>query len=715
MPFLSLRIMPSRGALTAALAALAAAAIVAQQPPVPPPPAPPAVTFRTEVNYVEIDAVVTDAEQRPVTDLTPDDFEVFEDGRRQTVSTFSLVDLPIERRASAALAGAPRQVAVEPDVATNASIAEGRIYVLVLDDLHTSLSNTGRVKGFVRNFIEQNVGVNDLVAVVHTSGDVTASQDFTGNRRLMLDAIDRFTGRRLRSEALELTEGLAEELRRRDPNDTATNPANPAGDGRDPFQPYRGLDQFELTRAYQARAALAVIKRLAELMEDIHGRRKAMLLVSEGISYNVFDSFQHTSAGTIMGDATEAMAAATRANLAIYAIDPRGLATSGDEIETSGTSSAEPHFRTAAAVLDVLRLSQQSLRVLAEQTGGFAAVNENDFSGVFDRIVRENSTYYLLGYQSTNDQRDGQFREIEVRVNRPGLQVRSRQGYAAARGPAPRSEVDPLRAARESPLPLPDIPLAVSAAPFHRDDDNAAAVAVTVEMGADRFEFSESDGKLVDTVTVAFSAVDAEGTVRASHEHVLNLEMAPQTAALTRQSGLRVVSELVVPPGRYRLRIAALEEGTGRTGSVFIDVEVPDFDAPGLHMSGLAVASASAVQTPTVRPGDPLQEVLPAPPTTLREFGQDDVIAVFAEFYERFESAQPHSITLSTMVLDDDSRVVLENREERGSSTDRQRSEEYGVEIPLRSFAPGTYVVRMEGRSSAGATRAASDLLIHVR
>ena len=140
-----------------ALAAAAAGAAPQRQADQPP------VTFRVEVNYVEVDAFVTDAQGNLVTDLTPSDFEVLEDGKPQKVTAFSLVNIPIERAERPLFAGKP----IEPDVQTNEHV-EGRIYLIVLDDLHTDFTRTPRVKAAARRFIEQNFGTNDLAAVVFT-------------------------------------------------------------------------------------------------------------------------------------------------------------------------------------------------------------------------------------------------------------------------------------------------------------------------------------------------------------------------------------------------------------------------------------------------------------------------------------------------------------------------------------------------------------------
>ena len=186
----------------AVLVAAFAGVLAAQQPAAPQAPVvdQPPVTFRVEVNYVEVDAFVSDAEGNVVTNLTTSDFEVFEDGKPQKLSSFSLVNIPIERAERPLFAGK----AIEPDVQTNEHL-EGRIYLIVLDDVHTDFTRTPRVKAATRRFIEQNFGTNDLAAVVFT-GRSDASQDFTNSPRLLLAAIDKFTGRKLRSTTIQRIE-----------------------------------------------------------------------------------------------------------------------------------------------------------------------------------------------------------------------------------------------------------------------------------------------------------------------------------------------------------------------------------------------------------------------------------------------------------------------------------------------------------------------------
>ena len=180
-----------------------------------------------------------------------------------------------------------------------------------------------------------------------------------------------------------------------------------------------GDDIEQMDRAFRARNMANSIRKLAEFMSGVRGRRKSMLLIGEGVDYDIYEAVGQlgSTASSVLLDTHEAIAAATRGNVAIYAIDPRGLMNAeGDLIEVAGTVGDAG----ARCIQNEMRLSQDSLRVLADSTGGFAAVNRNDLDSAFDRIVSENSSYYMLGFYSNNDRRNGRFRKLEVRVNAPG-------------------------------------------------------------------------------------------------------------------------------------------------------------------------------------------------------------------------------------------------------------------------------------------------------
>lgn len=682
--------------------ALAGGAVTAQQPAAPQAPAePPPPTFRVEVNYVEVDAVVTDAQGNAVGDLTTEDFEVLEDGRPQKVTAFSRIDLPITRPDQPVFSPGP----IEPDVQTNMA-ADGRLYVIILDDLHVTFSNTARVKAALRQFIDRYFGANDIAAVVFTGQRAQDAQDFTSNRRLLLAAVDRFQGRNLPSASAERFTGVTT-------NCGAATPDGVPG----------SMDPCEAERGFNARNALASIRRVADFMAGVHGRRKAMLFVSEGISYDINDIFGNRQASAVVDGTRDAIAAATRGNVAIYAIDPRGLA-GFDSIEIAGIPDERRTESPARGFMNELQLSQNSLRTLSEQTGGFANVNRNDLDAAFSRIVSENSSYYVLGYYPSNSRRDGRFRNLEVRVKRPGLQVRSRKGYVAPRGRAPEtrpaSTSTALRVASEamgSPIPISGLPISLFAAPFKGAAPNAS-VALAVEMRVDAFRFTEENGTFNDRTEVTFTVTDTTGKVRGSGGHSLALSLKPDTLAVAKERGLRVVTQLDLPAGRYQVRVAVGEEG-GRAGSALYDLEVPDFYKAPLTMSGIALSSARSAQTPTVLPKNPLANLLPGPPVTVREFSQDDELALFAEFYENLPGSPAHSFDITTSLLAEGGRVVITNSDQRSSTELQGGRGGYGFSatLPLKGVAPGRYVIRVEGRSRAGNGENAvrREVLIRVR
>ena len=449
----------------AGLAALVAGTVLtAGQAPAPEQQQP---TFKVQVDYVEVDALVTDRNGNLVRDLKKEDFQVFEDGKPQAITTFSLVDIPVEKAQRPLGAALP----IEPDVRTNERPFDGRVYVMVIDDLHTRFGRSARVKSAARQFIERSLGANDLMAVVHTSGPTDASQDFTSNKRLLLAAADRTIGRKLDTTTVARTREFDRTRDFRSPGDRVNDP-----------------DDRE--RAMNARSTLDTLRNVADWFGGVHGRRKTILFVSEGIDYDINDVFNNQGASSIINDTRDAVAAATRSNVSIYGIDPRGLTNLGDEDIEIGSYPDDTSVGIGSQSLNNdLRLSQDSLRTLAEETGGFATVNRNDFTTAFDRIVQDNSSYYVLAYYPpTTDKRDGKFHKIEVRVSRPGLSVRSRQGYvapknkpAAAASNRPGSASPEVRDALQSPLPISGLAMRVFAAPFKGAAPNAS-VLVGVEM-----------------------------------------------------------------------------------------------------------------------------------------------------------------------------------------------------------------------------------------
>jgi VWFA-related protein len=655
----------------------------------PQPPQQPPITFRAEVNYVEVDTRVLDEQGKFVPDLKPEDFQVFEDGKPQKVTAFSLVNIPVERVERPLFASKP----VEPDVRTNMQAADGRIYVIMLDDYHTAALRSQRVKLAARQFIERYVGANDLAAVVHTSGRADAGQEFTTSQTRLLRAVDRFMGRKLNSSTLN----MIDDVQRRTGTPAAVDPA---------------VDIDDKERGFNARNALDSIRNVAQYLGNIHGRRKAVVYFGEGIDYDINNMFssQITEAQTVMDATRDMVAAATRANVAIYAVDPRGL---GAEFQDLAAIQSFPDDTTLglgmSSIFNEVRLSQDSLRVMGDETGGFAVVNQNNFRDAFQRIVDDNSSYYVMGYYSTNDRRDGRFRKIEVKmVNRPGLTVRARKGYVAPRGKAPEAPKTTangpspeLKDAMESPLPLTGLPLALAAAVFTGPAPKGSVVISTFVAGS-ALPFTDNAGMLKNDLEVLSVATDDKGKSFATDRSTVNLNMKPDTAKRVSATGLRVIQSIELNPGRYTLRVAVREANTRKAGSVSFDLDVPDFSKSPLTMSDIALTSALSGAAPTIRPKDPLEKLLPGPLSSYREFAPTDEVALFAEVYDNIK--QPHKVEINATVKAEGGQTVYQTREDHDSSELAGSAGGYGFQarFPLKAFAPGLYVLRVEGIAQIG-------------
>ncbi len=666
-------------------------ALVGQQPASQPSPDQPSVTFRTEVNFVEIDAIVTDDDGNFVEGLTPDDFEIEENGDPQTVETFGVVNIPIESIERPLFADRP----IEPDVITNVREYDGRLYLMVLDDLHTAALRSKVVKDSARRFIERSVSRHDQVAIIYTSGRSDASQEFTANRERLLASIEKFVGRKLRSPTLERIGEYERQLRGRLPE------AGPPDDSeiRDPLDAQRGL---------QAQTMLRTLKASAELLTNVRGRRKTLLLISEGVDYNIYDYVNSRASSTVLEDVRDVIANATRGNVAIYSVDPRGLTSGLEEGMEMLLPSLQPSVDISpqSFARDV-RNSQDSLRVLSEETGGVAFVGSNNIDAAFEQVVLDNSSYYMLGYRPTDENRNGRFRSIEVKVTRPGLRVRARKGYVAPTGKTKEPELveaentsRELRQALSNPLQMSGLTMAATAAAF-RGQDKEAWVGVTVQLSGASLAFREDDGRFANTVEVSIMALGREGKIRGGDHHEIQMDLKPETYQQVRRGGVRLQSRLNLEPGLYHLRVASRETGGGKVGSVYYDLEVPDFSKAALVMSGVILTSIEAtLGTATARADDQLKELLPGPATTDRVFSAEDEISLFVDVYDN-ETKRPHRVDITTSVVSTEGTVLFQSREERDSSELGGRRGGYGhsATVPLKSLAPGLYVIRIEAQS----------------
>ena len=252
-----------------------------------------------------------------------------------------------------------------------------------------------------------------MAAVVYTGGSTDKGQEFTSSRARLLASVDKFIGNKLPSELMSKLDDYyrAQQLGQQ-PQDTNL--------------PERG---------YKARNSLITLKNLAQYLPAFTAGERP----SSGSAKALTTIPRIRSARTPPSSATRCGMRSTEANRAgvsFYGVDARGLGAGLDEaIDIGGVPADDPTFMSPTSMIqNEVRRAQDSLRVMSEETGGFAIINQNDLNAAFQRIVEDNSSYYVLGYYPSNDKRDGRFRKVEVRVTRPGVTCPGAQRLHGAEG-----------------------------------------------------------------------------------------------------------------------------------------------------------------------------------------------------------------------------------------------------------------------------------------
>ncbi|HET9832043.1 MAG TPA: VWA domain-containing protein [Vicinamibacterales bacterium] len=458
------------GFLAAALGAVLVATPSAQAPKTPAPAAPksaqPATpapapqnptnpTFRVRVDLVTNDIVVRDEKGNFVPDLRPEDIQVYEDGVLQTLSSMTVVTGGrVYNPMAAPVAAAPEGIILPTKRTTND--VSGRIFLFFVDDQHLQFGNTSRVRELFKKIAKELVHDGDLFGIV-SSGPSSIQVDMTYDKRQIDEAITKMTGNELK------------------PTEIIQSGSGPGGPS-------------EIR--YRAHVAFSTMNEGLKNLEQVHNRRKALVWVSDGDDFAPFKDARYGTMDTnspfeqnqarmsqrqagqaaqsdggqaadpnndpdviqarqseefadadLSRELYEITQQANRANTTIYTIDPRGLVGPLPDLDENVDPQQWQEF---------VRKSQDSLRTLAEETGGIAVVNTNDFTKALRKVDADTSDYYVIGYYSTNPDILKRRRSVDIRLKRPGLTVSFRKEYV----------IRPQR-----PADAPPAPPVVSSAP----------------------------------------------------------------------------------------------------------------------------------------------------------------------------------------------------------------------------------------------------------
>ena len=588
----------------AATAVLVAGLIQAGFAQDPAPQEPPRPTFRTDINFVRVDVIVTE-DGEPVTDLTQADFELLEDGRPVSIEQFRLIRVDGTPRPGDP---PPRPIRSRDDEVTEAARDDTRVIAIFLDDYHTRLPNGMSVKRQLAEFLQTQLRPSDMVAVMYPLTPVS-DVSFTRDHAAVIRAVNAFEGRKFRYQA------------------------------RNDFERQYEQQPTEVVENVRNQVSMSALRGLATRLGSVREGRKAVVYVSEGFTALLppqlrsadasvpclspqqrgcgavnspgvgennprEDTARWFASADIMARLQEVYNEFNRNNVSIYALDPRGLATGEFGIdENVGPSQDRMN----------LQLTQDTLRVLAEETDGKAITGRNDLAAGLQQMVRDSSAYYLIGYTSAAPT-DGKFHEITINVRRRGVDVRGRRGFWAA------TAEDARRA--EAATAAPAVSAAVSSA--------LAAIATPVQstrvirtwMGTGR----GVDGRT--QVTLVWEPIPGPPGARREQPGRVTVTAATAAGDLLYRGPAASSVSFDAPPGAIEVRLAVEAAGGG-----VIDTDLRRLDVPDLTTPQAAVSTPRVYRARTARDVQAVIRDAAAVPTAGREFSRTERLLVRFDAY----------------------------------------------------------------------------------
>jgi VWFA-related protein len=583
----------------------------------------------------------------------------------QPISVFSAIEIP-----DAPPPSAPWMREIAPDVGTNDVAQDRRLFLILIDDatIQADLAAQRNVRSIAARVIDR-LGPSDLAAVIFTR-DNRNSQDFTADRARLLAATEKFSG------------GF------RDMSDVG------------------GADDLYFMYSVN------VVENAIEVFSTLPDRRKSIVYIGQGVPVNpellapqipglpgenAPPGVSALMSGSLMSRLTaqmrKAFERAGRANVSIYTVDACGLrAPAPLRPPPPPPPAPRPPAPTCVPGLEV-----EYLQTLAENTGARAVINTNDFEPGVAAIFQENASYYLLGFQQPAGLKPGSLRRLEVRVNRPGVLVRTRNGYETAKPEVARRLAEsPLGAALAGVLPKPDLPLRLSAVPVPLPGRRESAVAVAVGV---RQPIREGGLRHVEKVDLQVSAFNVEGKPFGSKRFRADVTLR---AGATGLAEYEVLTRLDLKPGRYQLRIAANVGSLSTGGSLYFDVDVPEVSSAPVALSGLIL---SVEPGPIAAPADAFKGVLPVRPSSQRTFATTDRVTVFTRVHQSGKT--PIAPMRLRMTLRNSSNVQVAERVEEIDATqfNAARLADVVLDVPIARLLPGAYLLTIEGSAGTAVVR----------
>jgi VWFA-related protein len=655
-------------------------------------------SFRSDVDLVVVDVVVRDRSGAIVRGLTANDFEIREDNKPQQVVSFNVEEVTTTAPSAPAIPtvlavgsqqvtpGAPATPAPPQTPVRREDLAGRRLIVLLFDLSSMQPEELERAGRSALEYVDKQMAAADLVAIATINTTLNIVSDFTADREQVKTALAGFAS----VDAVGFDTPAAETAAT-DETAASTGDAATADTG-----------EYDL---FNNDARLRAIRTLAEELAPIE-QKKSILYFSGGMTKSGGDNQVELRAAT---------SAAVRANVALYPVDTRGLQAvvpGGDASRPSARGVGAFSGRGVNQQFDQLFASQDTLQTLAADTGGRAFTDSNDFGAAFTQVQRDTSSYYLIGYSSTNTLRDGRFRRISVRVKRNDLRVEARSGYYADRDFAHTGRQDRERQLEEqitAPVSATDLPVVVSAGFFRLAADRYyIPLSVAVSGGA----LHEAPQK--GTLDILGLIRDEQGRpVGRMRETV---DIAPDPSGKTSRQVL-YQSGLTLPPGRFAVKVVVRENAGGAMGSFETGVFVPDLKQAPVKVSSVTlstmlrpVAGRRRSESPLVREG---VELLPS---LSHVVDRDGKMYFYYEVYDPAATAGRPSLKTSLSFYRGTVKVFETPLVERSDldAADRHAAL-FQFEVPASGFKPGLYTCQVNIVDDVAGTFTFPRLAVYVR
>ncbi|MDM7922063.1 MAG: VWA domain-containing protein, partial [Pyrinomonadaceae bacterium] len=452
-----------------AIVFLAASSALSQTPsPSPtPPPAEDGEVVKISTAIVRLDVTVTDKRGRVIRDLRPEEFEIYQNGKKQKVENVTFISSVREEDEAGPKPAKPDPLAAPtpPPVVRAENVR--RTLALVVDDLALNFHSAYQVRRALRKFVDEEMREGDLAAIIRTGAGIGALQQFTSDKRILYAAIERVKwnplGRAGISTFAPIEPSMLEQAAALGDSTVTAEDLEQERNFNNSVEDYRS--------SVFATGTLGALRYIVEGMGQLPGR-KSVVLFSEGFSIFQRDSQGFSDGGRVVDSMLRLVDAANRASVVFYAIDPRGLEYTGP---TAADRIIDPSPQAVSRIYsdrsNQLFQSQAGIDYLSKETGGFAVLGMNDISWAIRKVMNDQS-YYLIAYEPDSDTFDPKrvkYNDIEIKVSRKDTDVRYRSGFIniaeeamAKRAPVERSPVYQIQSALISPFAVNDISLSLN-------------------------------------------------------------------------------------------------------------------------------------------------------------------------------------------------------------------------------------------------------------